>query len=389
MEGTKDTDEQIVQNIYGTLEIVTKTESTSGKTCDDKRSLVHSILLCCLSSPSSQQHTKQLSLRKISKRLGLPPSSMTRIAKQLQVKRAALEGINTSNDSIVFSQVVKRKGWSKIDELLKKIIVKYIVNHPNVIHSPIMNDTILVKDPTDSSKKIKKNKLLLQTSVRKLHSDLIADVPECTSSDGKVIVSDTKLRALIPPEVKSMTLRYKQMCGCLDCLSIDMYHEAYHRFKRVVLKVLKQQLEDCPRGGATRRRLVRQIQEYDHHCQSKPKVKEMLHKLHCTTNVSPVTGEFRGLYQINCAFNWCNMCPSISMHPIEKQLLDQKMLPYIPIHTYDSIWTCSEHGVLGVGEKKCSVCEGYRDGEKKAKVYSNKKLVSKSIPFQIFLMIII
>ena len=71
---------------------------------------------------------------------------------------------------------MKRKGYAKIDDLLKRIIVKYIVNHPNVIHSPIMNDTsILVKDPTDSSKKIKKNKLLLQTccSVRKPYSDLI------------------------------------------------------------------------------------------------------------------------------------------------------------------------------------------------------------------------
>ena len=161
------------------------------------------------------------------------------------------------------------------------MIVKYIINHPNVIHSPIMNDTILVKDATDSSKKIKKNKLLLQTSVRKLHSDLIADVPECTSSDGKVIVSDTKLRALIPPEVNRMTLRYKQMCGCLDCLSIDMYHEAYYRFKRVVLKVLKQQLDDSPRGGPTRRKLVRQVQQYELHCQIKTKVKEMLRPLVC------------------------------------------------------------------------------------------------------------
>ena len=41
------------------------------------------------------------------------------------------------------------------------------------------------------------------------------------------------------------------------------------------------------------------------------------------------------------------------------------MLPYIPIHTYGSIWMCSEHGVLAAGEKKCAVCEGYRDGENK------------------------
>ena len=119
--------------------------------------------------------------------------------------------------------------------------------------------------------------------------------------------------------------------------------------------------------------LVRQVQEYERHCQVKTKVKDMLQQIHCAPKVSPTTGAFRGLYQINCAFNWCTRCPSISMHPIEKQLLDQKMLPYIPIHTYDSIWTCSEHGVLAVGEKKCSVCEGYREMVKKKQKFTQTK----------------
>ena len=90
------------------------------------------------------------------------------------------------------------------------------------------------------------------------------------------------------------------------------------------------------------------------------------------------------LYQINCAFNWCTRCPSISMHPIEQQLLEAKMLPYIcPIHTYGSIWTCSEHGVLAAGEKSIQFVKG-TEIVKKVKVYSNIKLVSKSIPFQLF-----
>ena len=80
--------------------------------------------------------------------------------------------------------------------------------------------------------------------------------------------------------------------------------------------------------------------------------------------LSPITGAFRGLYQINCAFNWCNSYPSICMHLIEKQLVEDKMLPHILIHTYDSIWTCFKHGVFAAGEKKCSICERYRDGEK-------------------------
>ena len=143
------------------------------------------MLLSYLPSPST---AKKLSLNKLPKRLGIPRLSLQKTFKKLKTERAALEGLNTSDDSVVFSQVDEEKGLGKKDELSKRIIVKYIVNHPNVIHLPIMNDTILVQDPTDSSKKIKENKLLLQNPVRKLHSDLIAEVPECTSSEGKVII---------------------------------------------------------------------------------------------------------------------------------------------------------------------------------------------------------
>ena len=71
-----------------------------------------------------------------------------------------------------------------------------------------MNDTVLVKDPSDPTKKIKKAKLLLQTSVWKLYSDLISDMPQSTSPSCKVLVSDTNLRALLPPELKRMSERY-------------------------------------------------------------------------------------------------------------------------------------------------------------------------------------
>ena len=104
--GLFDRSEQIVSNIHDTLQLVRKTDSKFGRTCDDKRSLVHSIILSWLPSPTARQ---RISLE----RLGMPFSSLRLIAKQLQTKRAALEGVNTSNDSVVFSQVVKRKGWGQ------------------------------------------------------------------------------------------------------------------------------------------------------------------------------------------------------------------------------------------------------------------------------------
>ena len=82
------------------------------------------------------------------------------------------------------------------------------------------------------------------------------------------------------------------------------------------------------RGVTSRRLLVRGVQDYElHDCKMKTKVKYIVHQMHCTpTTVSPTTGVF--------AFNWFTSCPSsISMYPIEKQLVEDKMLPYIPIHT--------------------------------------------------------
>ena len=49
----------------------------------------------------------------------------------------------------------------------------------------------MVPDPVDLTKKVKKNKLLLQVSVRELHNDLLKEMPECTV-DGNVLVSDWK-----------------------------------------------------------------------------------------------------------------------------------------------------------------------------------------------------
>ena len=70
-----------------------------GRTYDDKRSLVHSILLSCLSSPTA---TKGMSLKKLSRRPGIPWVSFHNAVKPLETKKAALAGVHSPNDSVVF-----------------------------------------------------------------------------------------------------------------------------------------------------------------------------------------------------------------------------------------------------------------------------------------------
>ena len=75
----KEFDAQNVTNIHDTLKLARKTDSMYGRTCDDKRSLVHSVVLSCLPPPSAE---KQFSLNRLSKRLGIPRTLLQGMLKK-------------------------------------------------------------------------------------------------------------------------------------------------------------------------------------------------------------------------------------------------------------------------------------------------------------------
>eukprot|EP00534_Pseudo-nitzschia_fraudulenta_P011366 CAMPEP_0201217632 /NCGR_PEP_ID=MMETSP0851-20130426/190158_1 /ASSEMBLY_ACC=CAM_ASM_000631 /TAXON_ID=183588 /ORGANISM="Pseudo-nitzschia fraudulenta, Strain WWA7" /LENGTH=129 /DNA_ID=CAMNT_0047507285 /DNA_START=1401 /DNA_END=1790 /DNA_ORIENTATION=- len=86
-----------------------------------------------------------------------------------------------------------------------------------------MNNYVCVKDKADQLVVHKVPKLLLQVSIRELHNDLIEQLSQA-SKDGIPLISDSQLRQMIPPQVKQMTERYKEMCGCTDCVSVGYFH---------------------------------------------------------------------------------------------------------------------------------------------------------------------
>ena len=79
---------------------------------------------------------------------------------------------------------------------IKESLHKWIINHPQVIKSPIANDCIKVQQPS-TGKKESVPKLLLQVSVRELHNDMLKDPAEGglmqARKNGKVVISDTAL----------------------------------------------------------------------------------------------------------------------------------------------------------------------------------------------------
>ena len=56
-------------------------------------------------------------------------------------------------------------------------------------------------------------------SVRELHYILVSDpndggLKDSRNEDGKIVISDSTLSALLPSQLKQMSAQYKLMCGC-------------------------------------------------------------------------------------------------------------------------------------------------------------------------------
>ena len=94
-------------------------------------------------------------------------------------------------------------------------------------------------------------KSLLQVSVREVHNSLVSDpndggLKDARDEYGKIIISDSTLRSLLPPQLKQMFARYKIMCGCECCISAKSIHSSllywlgrYLKNSRIKSKILK------------------------------------------------------------------------------------------------------------------------------------------------------
>ena len=68
-------------------------------------------------------------------------------------------------------------------------------------------------------------------SVRELHDILVSDPigggMKCArDEDGNIIIRDSTLRSLLPPQLKHMSTRYKVMCGFECCISAKSIHSS-------------------------------------------------------------------------------------------------------------------------------------------------------------------
>ena len=128
----------------------------------------------------------------------------------------------------LYTKKTKRTGHSKINDQIKHNMFVWITCHPQVFQSPISNYCLKVMFDDQTEPQLVP-KLLMQVSVRELNNSLVSDtndggIKDATEEDDNIIISDSTLRSLFPPQLKQMSARYKVMCGCECCISDKGIH---------------------------------------------------------------------------------------------------------------------------------------------------------------------
>jgi hypothetical protein len=225
-----------------------ETKKMQGHVCDDRSDFVDSIFLANAANVDSENAP---SLNKQAGSLPLPRSTALRRLKNGIQRRAAVfsetVGIRLSTGSRT------RKQYSKVTPEKRAALHKWIRGHHDIVQSPIARDTIQVYNQ-ETKKKEPVPKLLLMISVWELHNDMAKPVEAggfeyAYSDNGKLLISDTMLRSLLPKELRCMTERHKQMCGCETCIVGRSQLRSIRAYHTRTLRSLKAIAHDAPPGA--------------------------------------------------------------------------------------------------------------------------------------------
>ena len=158
--------------------------------------------------------------------LNVKPKTAKRHVGSTKYKRKAMKvGSNLWTNK-------KRKGYSKMNEKTKCKFYTWITCHPRVVQSPISNDYLKIMLDDQSEPQLVP-KLLLKVSIRELHTSLLSDpndggLKDARYEDGDIIISDSTLRSLLPPQLKKC-LHVMRLCVVVNvAFLIKVYiHHCY------------------------------------------------------------------------------------------------------------------------------------------------------------------
>ena len=251
--------------------------------------------------------------------------------------------------NILWTKKTKRKGHSKINEQIKRNLYTWITRHPQVVQSPISNDCLkVVLDDQIEPQLVPK--LLLQVYVRELHNRILSDpnhggLKDARDEYGKIIISDSTLRSLLPPQLKQMSARYKVMCGCECCIYDKSIHSLLLSWRDRYLKKLKDKSQNAQ---------SRRSGEKAHHIYTTYKNTVMPHGRHIYAKVSDMASAKICAYPNSdnelphwkCVLRCCAYCPCIDIPYQETNKKHEETTPSIRFHIYHIIGRCTSHDII-------------------------------------------
>lgn len=362
-----------MDQLRGILEVGS---STKGRSNHDQTLVTDTILAAVAAgSPSKAVPTMKNTMELLGiKNTGAGRSRM----KRAMMMRKNIKVAKSTSRNAKWLSLLKRqwKGHRKVTPAIRTKVVDWIKSHEHVVNSPIYNETLLIKDPVSSEKR-RVAKLLLEIPVRELHCHLVAPVQEgglAESRDlaGSIIISDSNLRIIIKesiPQLRRMSSRHKQMCGCETCIIVSSLQKSLNGFRRREEK----KLSSVPETAANQEYICQVIPNGEH-WHEKPI--DALQEIQCPPLLC-------GFPHWNCVLRKCNECPSYKVPTNYEDGLDEDA-PTIRFHYYCKATKCSKHGDLELGSTSCDLCLNISATKKRGKVRTRKYLTLLTKPVGVF-----
>ena len=127
--------------------------------------------------------------------------------------------------------------------------MEWIMKKSSLRESPIACDTLLITD-AESWVKHRVSKLLLECSMQQLHNEIIASPDDGGllgarhAETNDVIISETILCSLAPPQLRPITYHHK----CAICNTSKYFQESLNACWWKQLKIMKDKAEHSRRG---------------------------------------------------------------------------------------------------------------------------------------------
>ena len=135
-----------------------RTKNIQGRVTDEKLVMSMTNMNVCSASKKQQSTSDYPSDLDQIKAIGVPISTRYRWRSESRKKRKLL----LEGKYELWVSVKKRKNYSKVTPELIEHLHEWIGNHPQVVNSPISNDTLVVSGHKRPGKKIRVSKLLLK-----------------------------------------------------------------------------------------------------------------------------------------------------------------------------------------------------------------------------------